>query len=43
MKEDTTKFSFLFLLTRAERFMSSGSAWDRTKLGLVVAEMAILK
>jgi len=41
MEEDTTQLSFLFLLTRAGRFMSSGSAWDRARLGLVVVGMAI--
>jgi hypothetical protein len=35
---DPTQLRFLFMLTRAGRFLSSGLAWDRAKLGPGVEE-----
>jgi hypothetical protein len=30
-----------FMLTKADRFLNSGSAWDRARLGLRVVDMVI--
>jgi hypothetical protein len=32
---------FLFILAKADRFLSSGSVWDNARLGSGVAEMII--
>lgn len=36
---DSTRLSFLLMLTEADRFLSSGFVWDRAKLGPGVVEM----
>ena len=39
--QDPTQISLLFVLTKAGRFLSSRSAWDRASLGPGVVEMVI--
>jgi hypothetical protein len=34
-----TQLRFLFMLTRARRFLSSGLAWDRARLGPGIVEI----
>ena len=41
MLADPTLLSFLFMLTKADGFLSSGTAKDRRRLGSGVAEMVI--
>ena len=41
MVGDPTRLSFLFMFSKADRFLSSGSAWDRARLGPGVVDMVI--
>ena len=39
--EELTQIHFWFMFTKADRFLSSNSAWDRTRLGPDLVEMVI--